>query len=305
MKRVTFYLLIICGIALSGCDRGGAQNKVTAPSAVAEDSESNRFTVAVVGDGPDIILIPGLASHPDVFASTVEQLKDRYTLHLIHISGFAGAPVAGNEGQNDILRPVGEEIARYAIGLDGEPVIIGHSLGGLAALIAGINAPGSIEKIMIIDVLPFFSLLIDPDATAMSMGPMANYLKATLLSQTDQVFEKQQREAIKALTKSDEAVRMSIDWSLTTNRAVMAEAMHDVLTTDLRGDLSSLEFPITVIYGQDSAIPNLERVEAQFKSTYDVAPNSKTIPIPDALHFIMYDQPEAYARELESFLASE
>ena len=200
---------------------------------------------------------------------------------------------------------MGEEIARYAIGLDGEPVIIGHSLGGLAALIAGINAPGSIEKIMIIDVLPFFSLLIDPDATAMSMGPMANYLKATLLSQTGQVFEKQQREAIKALTKSDEAVRMSLDWSLTTNRAVMAEAMHDVLTTDLRGDLSSLEFPITVIYGQDSAIPNLERVEAQFKSTYDVAPNSKTIPIPDALHFIMYDQPEAYARELESFLASE
>lgn len=305
MKLVTFYLLIICGIALSGCDRGLAENKVTAPPAVAEDSESNRFTVAVVGDGPDIILIPGLASHPDVFASTVEQLKDRYTLHLIHISGFAGAPAAGNGGQGDILMPLGKDIARYAIGLDDEPVIIGHSLGGLAALIAGIDAPDSIEKIMIIDVLPFFSLLIDPNATATSIGPTANYLKATLLSQTEQVFETHQREAIKVLTKSNEAVRISLEWSLSTDRGVMAEAMHDVLTTDLRGQLSSLELPITVIYGQDSAILNLERVEAQFKSTYGVAPNSKTIPIPDALHFIMYDQPEAYARELESFLEYE
>lgn len=59
---------------------------------------------------------------------------------------------------------------------------------------------------MVIDVLPFFSVLIDPEATEESIVPTAAFLKATLINQPDEVYEIRQREALDALTKSDEAL---------------------------------------------------------------------------------------------------
>jgi uncharacterized membrane protein len=43
---------------------------------------SNRISVVTRGSGPDVILIPGLISHRDVWAGVADQLDDRSRLHL-------------------------------------------------------------------------------------------------------------------------------------------------------------------------------------------------------------------------------
>lgn len=303
MKQLLLSVVVFVGLAVSGCSAPTSSSSITEPASIENDAGPTRFSITIEGAGPNIILIPGLASHPDIFASTVERLQDRYTLHSVHVSGFAGAPPAGNAGQSEILVPLGKEIANYAASLGGSTIVIGHSLGGLTALIAGLEEPDAFDRIMVIDVLPFFSVLMDPDATTSSITGAADFLKATLLSQTDQVFEAGQREGIEALTKSARATELSLAWSLTTDRGIMAEAMHDVLTTDLRERISLLDMPITILYGRDELIPNMARVEMQFQSGYAPAPNAQVIPIDGALHFIMQDQPEAYVRQLEGFLS--
>jgi pimeloyl-ACP methyl ester carboxylesterase len=86
---------------------------------------SERIGVAVQGQGPDVVLIPGLSSSPEVWQSTIQALPG-YRYHIVHVSGFAGrAPGANARGP--VVEPVGEEIARYIqeAGLR-RPAIVGH-----------------------------------------------------------------------------------------------------------------------------------------------------------------------------------
>jgi pimeloyl-ACP methyl ester carboxylesterase len=46
------------------------------------------------------------------------------------------------------------------------PTIIGHSLGGEVALMLGARYPDQVGRLLIVDALPFYSLLIDPPRPA-------------------------------------------------------------------------------------------------------------------------------------------
>src|SRR4051794_24414216 len=73
---------------------------------------AERFQVKVEGNGPDVILIPGLASSQSVWDGTAEHLKGKYRLHRIQVSGFAGAPAAGN-ADGMVVAPLADAIADY------------------------------------------------------------------------------------------------------------------------------------------------------------------------------------------------
>ena len=293
---------LVCLSACSGQITEPTEQVGNKPSQTIESQP--RFTVEVTGSGPDLILIPGLASHPETFDTTVTQIEDRFTLHRVHVAGFAGAAPAGNAGEDDILFPLAKEIADYASTLENPPSVIGHSLGGLTAMIAALEHEDAFTSVMVIDVLPFFSVLIDPSATEESIAPTAAFLKTTLITQPDDIYKIRQREALDALTKSDEALEKSLQWSLETDRSIMAEAMHDVLTTDIRDQMASFPVPLMVLYARDEVIPNMERVEQQFLSGYAPVPDLNMVPIDGALHFVMYDQPKSYASALERFLVN-
>ena len=50
------------------------------------------FEVRVVGTGPDVLLIPGLASSGAVWDDTVSQLCTQHRCHVFTLAGFAGVP---------------------------------------------------------------------------------------------------------------------------------------------------------------------------------------------------------------------
>ena len=97
--------------------------------------DRGRFTVEVSGSGPDVILIPGLASGRAVYDGVTPTLTQHYRVHRIQISGFAGQ-AAGPNDEGAVLEPTIEELHRYITdqSLD-RPAVIGHSLGGLLGLL--------------------------------------------------------------------------------------------------------------------------------------------------------------------------
>ncbi len=54
------------------------------------DFVSERITVTVRGNGPDVLLIPGLASSSAVWDATAKHLENHFRLHIIQVAGFAG-----------------------------------------------------------------------------------------------------------------------------------------------------------------------------------------------------------------------
>ena len=268
----------------------------------ASSFESPYFEVTVIGNGPDIILVPGLASSGAVWDGTVTALKDRYTLHVIQVNGFAGTPANGNAQNEDVLDDLASGVSTYANQMEDAPTLIGHSLGGLVALKTALEPDTNLEHLIIVDVLPFFSVLMDPNATAQSIAPVSAMMKATLLAQSDDVFALSHAEALRALVKSEDDLQMALDWSIDSDRAVMAQAMSEVLVTDLRTQISDISVPTLIIYARDEAIANMDAIESFYETLYAPIADHNLIAVDDALHFVMLDQPVAFLAAIQTVL---
>ncbi|HEU0135611.1 MAG TPA: alpha/beta hydrolase, partial [Allosphingosinicella sp.] len=125
---------------------------LSAPASAAP-FKPTRISVEVRGSGPDVILIPGLASSRGIWNGTVAAVPG-YRYHLVQVAGFAGTPSAGN-GTGPVAASVAAEVARYiASGRLNRPAIVGHSMGGSIAMMVGARHPGSVGKVMVVDMLP-------------------------------------------------------------------------------------------------------------------------------------------------------
>ena len=129
---------------------------------------SDRLSVQVIGSGPDVILIPGFASSREVWRPLAERLSATHRVHLVQLAGFAGEP--WSHGDSPFVQPVIDALAAYVqqAGLD-RPAVIGHSMGGLSALMLAQQHPDLVGRVMSVDSLPFFSALYGPTATARAL----------------------------------------------------------------------------------------------------------------------------------------
>ena len=270
---------------------------VVALPAVAQE----RFTASVTGQGPDVILIPGLASSGDVWNATVKQLSPTHRVHVLQVNGFAGSP-AGPNAEGAVIKPLVAEIAAYAAKLD-HPAIIGHSIGGLMAMEIAAAKPDAIGRILIVDALPFYSLLYGPTATADAAKPFAEKARAGILGMTDAEFAAGQTQTMNMMTLTEAARPTLADWSIKSDRHVMAQAMYDVMTEDARHLLAAIKAPVTVLYAWDVTMgqPH-EMADGLYQNAYAKLPSAKLTPIDGSYHFIMLDQPEAFAKAVDAFL---
>jgi pimeloyl-[acyl-carrier protein] methyl ester esterase len=257
-------------------------------------SQGERFSVEVLGHGPDIIFIPGLASSRAVWKATAERLKSKYRVHLIQVSGFAGEPARGN-ASGPVLVPTAEAIDAYIVANHLAPAtVVGHSLGGTMALWLAECHPEHLKKILVADALPFFGLVFGgAGATEASMKPMADIIRASATTSREDASDAILNTMVTAPT--DKATLIA--WSHASDKSAVANAMADDITTDLRPTLGAIKVPATLLYPASSA----DGAYAQF---YAMAPQIKRVRIDNSLHFIMLDQPEAFAKELDAFLAA-
>src|ERR1035437_6756874 len=135
-------------------------------SAAIADPVSDRITVTVRGRGPDVVLIPGLASSSAVWDATVARLEGHYRLHIVQVAGFAGSPSRAN-AQGPIIQPTVDAIDAYIkTNKLKAPQVIGHSLGGLMGMMLALQHPEAAGKLMIVDSLPFLSALFGANDAA-------------------------------------------------------------------------------------------------------------------------------------------
>lgn len=263
----------------------------------------DRFTVEVRGKGPDVILIPGLTSSRAVWETTAKALEGRYRLHIVQVNGFAGAP-AGSNAEGPVVGPLVEDIAAYIAAKKlKQPAVIGHSMGGFTGLKLAVDHPDLVGRVMVVDALPFFSVLINPGATAQSIEPQAAKTRDNFISMSDADLAKVQAQTMQRLVKGEADRKTAVDWSLASDRRVAGQATYDIMTSDLRGQLAGIKAPVTVLYAKDDSMGFVAAyVDGFYKTNYQTLPGVKLVRVDGALHFIMLDQPEKFLAEVEAFL---
>lgn len=264
---------------------------------------SDRITVTVSGQGPDVVLIPGLASSGAVWDATVKQLSAAHRVHVVQVAGFAGAPIGGN-ADGAVVEPLVEAVDGYIKSAQlKSPAVIGHSMGGFTGLLLSQRHPEDVGRLMIVDSLPFFSLLFSPAATAEGMKPQAAAMRDATVAMSPEAFASQQAMTVPRYVKSTEGQALVLAWSKTSSQSVVARAFYDLLTTDARPALGRVQTQVTLLYPYDPAMgAPAATVDAIYANAYAGLPGVILKRIDDSRHFIMLDQPKAFADAVDAFL---
>ena len=291
------YVAIIVAIVTAICV-STSQSKAATPY---PDAATARFSVTVTGSGPDVILIPGLASSGAVWDGTVVHLKDHYRLHVLNLAGFAGEPTGAN-ATGDVLIPSVEALDAYikANHLQ-KPVVVGHSLGGLMTLMLAKAHPEDAGKLVIVDALPYVGVIFNPAATVETLKPTAAAMRDGMISTPVEAFKSQQSQMAQSMVTAPADQARVLDWSMTSDRRVLAQSFYDDLIIDLRPDLATIATPTTLIYPV-SVGQNAEATEAIYKSNYATKLAMTFTRIDNSRHFIMLDQPEAFYEAMDAAL---
>ncbi|HZG09422.1 MAG TPA: alpha/beta hydrolase [Allosphingosinicella sp.] len=289
------YTAALAVLAAGAASLAPAQPGQVAPSAAPAatapaEFAPTRFSVEVVGSGPDVILIPGLTASREVWRGTVNAVPG-YRYHLLQVAGFAGAPARGN-ATGEVVAPLAAEIARYidANRLRGASVV-GHSMGGTVAMMVAARHPGRAGKVMVVDMLP------QPAGLVGSSPERARALA----------------EALRGLSGSEEgrrligsAIRMFGNPESAENGSdpdVVARATHELALTDLTPELPRIAAPLTVVYaGMDAS--RSAQIARNYTAAYASAKGARLVRIDNSGHMIMYEQPTAFRTALKSFLAN-
>lgn len=264
---------------------------------------SDRIEVHVRGSGPDIILIPGLASTSAIWERTAKALESRYRVHMVTVRGFGDlAPAANASGA--VSGPVASELLRY---IEHQrlrrPALIGHSMGGQIALRLAASEPQGISRVMVVDSSPFFPSLISAGATSADVEPLARIVYQGLMLFGDEALKTTARNAGLELGGASDSLFNSLGWQ-GGDRRTLAQGLYEVMTADLRANLPDVQAPVTVVYGwsPDSTNPRAQ-VDDLFRAGYRNLPQTARFePIEGAEHMVMIDQPRRFQAAVERFL---
>jgi pimeloyl-ACP methyl ester carboxylesterase len=275
-----------------------------APLAQAAGFKSDRFSVAIEGKGPDVILIPGLTSSRHVWDPVTAHLKGHYRLHLLQLGGFAGEPVGAN-ASGPVSAPVAEDLARYieANHLD-HPAVIGHSMGGSIAMMLAARHPSDVGRLMVVDMPPFMGVMFGgPAATSDSVRPMAAHVRAAMEASTGPEREKRIAATIATMVRTESARPALVKEGVDSDPGVTARAYEELIVTDLRPELKNITAPLTEVHVWSPQYPiSADQLTASYQAMFGEAKAAKVIRIDDSYHFIMVDQPEKLNAVIDDFL---
>lgn len=271
--------------------------------------QPSRFSVTV--EGPtvpgtqNVIFIPGLASGRRVYEREAKLLTPTYRVHRIQIAGFDGLAAGPNE-KGDILPAIVEELHQYIQQnqID-RPAVIGHSLGGLLTLMLADAHPEDTSRILIIDSLPFFPLLMDENATVEKVKPQAVMMRQNYTNQSIQTFMDTQRQFAPVMSVSEEGQKAIVDMSYRSSRTVIAQALYEDMTTDLRPRLSSIHVPAALIYPYEASMGKQSEVDDLYHKAYAPMTKMQFVRFEFSRHFVMYDQPAAFHKVVTNFLSAQ
>lgn len=275
--------------------------------AAAPEVRMDHISVVAVGKGSPVILIPGLASPRAVWDGVVPGLARTHRVYLVQVNGFAGDAPGANltPGLLDgIVADLHTLIVRDKLV---RPKIVGHSMGGLVALMLARAHPGDADSLMVVDSLPFFSVLFAPpgvDATVAMVAPTAATMRDKVAAGYGKPADPAAIEASTAgmALKPDSIAKTKV-WAAAADPRVTAQSLYEDLTTDLRPALAAIATPVTLVYPWSAKSPPKPMVDAFYRKQYAALPHVTYVDIGDAAHFVMLDQPETFASALAAFVA--
>lgn len=254
------------------------------------------FQVSIKGKGQPILLLPGFACTGAVWDETVAALSKDYECHIFTFAGFGDVPAV----ELPWLPKIKSGLSQYVKDKELEnPIIIGHSLGGTLALCLATEASNPFEQIIVVDGLPASGALMIPNFNSDEIIYDTPYNKQ-MVEMKEESFKFMAQQMAQGMMLNTDKKALVTNWMLQADRETYVYGYTDLLKLDLREDLASISIPVTILaatspYGKEMA-------KLTYNNQFSKLSNYTIHFAENAAHFIMYDQPEWFMKNLNNIL---
>lgn len=306
MKRLTLVLALAlaCCAPAFAADAPATPNRYAASVTPAERFEVGAMLVERHGQkGRPLILIPGLASGSWVWQETVRQFASENTLYVVTLPGFDGRAPAPGKAMEAAREALVQLIETRKLQ---QPVLIGHSLGGVLSYAVAAQLGAKVGGVVSIDGLPVF-----PGSEQLEQHQreeLAQSLKRRMAPANPAAFAAQQRDYMRGtgvtdISRADELAKLSAK----SDPGAVMQFMSETFAMDLRPLLPQISAPVLLLAPYFDADDEQNQLTQAMKTEYYAsllkgAPKVEVLPVPSARHFAMFDQPQVVNDAIRKFI---
>jgi pimeloyl-ACP methyl ester carboxylesterase len=273
-------------------------------AALPLQAKTPELEARVLGQGDPVLLLPGLGCPGRVWDELAQSLSREREVHVLEIPGFAGQAPLARDGA--LVPALADAVDGYVEAHELErPALIGHSFGGFLATRLATRSPQRYGRVIAVDGVPFYSALFDPKASAESARPLAAQFRGGVLAQPQQAFAAQQVGILASMMRDGATAAALATATAQSDRATFADAMFELMTTDLRPELARLEQPMLLIgaLGGFADDASKQAAAAVYRAQIDGQPQVRLALAENARHFVQYDDPRWLESTVHAFLA--
>lgn len=253
-------------------------------------------------DAPALLLLHGIMGNAWEWDTAIDHLDHRFRVYAVDQRGHGRSEWTGPY----TAKRMGRDAAALAEALSlGAVTLVGHSMGGLAAVFAAAQHPEKFSNLVIIDVGPH---VLSSEAGPGISETLQNFAEASYAAPS---------EAVKQWLDGDPLARPELMRHYVENGLVQGQdrrwrwrydalglrefLSHGVDSAAVEGALASLQPPTLVLRGEHSRV--LTRLEAEEMAKR--IPCGSWREVRGAGHDMGVQQPEAVARHVLSFVGGE
>lgn len=254
-----------------------------------------------------ILFVHGLSSNSDAWARNVEKLSDKYHCITIDLPGFGRTykeaktftPTTFAQTIHTLLKV--KKIKKV--------VLVGHSMGGQAAIKFSKMYPEMVDKLILIAPagIEEFS---EAESSTMKMFSTQAVFKATTDEQIEKNyllnFYKMPQEAQQMIIDR-KAIKLAEDFDLHT--LAIEKSINGMLNDKVIEDIPSITIPTLVLFAEnDMLIPNKYfhpslKIEDLANKAKELFSNAMVKIIPESGHFLQFEKPEVVNQEIDQFIS--
>ncbi|CAL2090426.1 alpha/beta hydrolase [Tenacibaculum sp. 190524A05c] len=266
-------------------------------TSVQAQKDNQAIYAQVSGKGQPILLLPGFTVPGNSWQPIVKELEVNYECHVITLAGFGGKKAI----EFPWLPKVNEALENYISKNNLKNItVIGHSLGGTIAAWLASREKNNIEKIILVDALPAAGALMIPNYNPDYLVYESPFNKQQL-NMNSKDFENLASSMSKGMSLNKDAQNNIKKWMLQADRKTYVYGYTDYLKFDIRENLKNIKIPVTLLaaekpYGKDM-------IKQTYDKQYKNLANYDFVIAENSAHFIMFDQPEWFLKQIKKSLA--
>jgi esterase len=242
------------------------------------------------GQGPPIVILHGLFGFSDNWQTVAKALSDTHTVITIDQRNHGRSPHAASHNYHDLSEDLYAYLNQHWIF---ETIVMGHSMGGKAAMQFALDYPEMVSKLIVVDIAPgqsksrqddVIDALLSIDLTQINERAAIETLLLAKLKENGTV-----QFLLKNITRNEDG---NFKWKM--NLEVLARDQDAILAPVVGA--GNFDKPTLFIKGSESKyIGGVDEVTGYF-------PKGELITIPKAGHWVHADQPLLLIEAVRNFI---